>query len=38
MRIKLMNQTTKAQVGSDAVIIPTDDERFKIIIIPMDVM
>ncbi len=32
-----MNSQTKKQIGSDAVIIPTDDERFKIIAIPIDV-
>jgi hypothetical protein len=37
MRVKIMHSQTKQQIGSDAVIIPTDDERFKIIAIPIDV-
>ena len=28
----------KRQVGSDIFIVPTDDERLKIVIIPMDVL
>jgi hypothetical protein len=29
---------TKRQVGSDIFIVPTDDERLKIVIIPLDVL
>jgi hypothetical protein len=29
---------TKKQIGSDIFIVPTDDEKLKIVIIPLDVL
>lgn len=34
MRVMNMDKQTKKQVGSDIFIIPTDDERLKIVLIP----
>ncbi len=37
MRVAHIDKTgTKAQVGSDIFIVPTDDERLKIVLIPYD--
>jgi hypothetical protein len=40
MKVAHMDKGTagKRQVGSDIFIVPTDDERLKIVIIPMDVL
>lgn len=38
MRAKYLHPETKKQLGSDLVIIPTDDDRLKIIIIPIDII
>ncbi len=35
---KSPSSQTKAQRGSDILILPTDDERLKIVIIPMDTL
>ena len=34
MRVKHMD--SRKQIGSDIVVIPTDDDRLKIMIIPLD--
>lgn len=34
--VKHVNPSTKKQIGSDIFVVPTDDERLKIIIIPVD--
>ena len=36
MRVKHIDSSSRRQVGSDIAIIPTDDERLKIVIIPID--
>jgi hypothetical protein len=36
--MKVAHIDKKKQVGSDIFIVPTDDERLKIVIIPMDVL
>jgi hypothetical protein len=38
LRVRHINQVSRKQVGSDIAIIPTDDERLKIVIIPSDVL
>jgi hypothetical protein len=36
IRVKHIDSKSNKQVGSDIALIPTDDERLKIIIIPVD--
>lgn len=36
--MRVTDKSQKKSIGSDILIVPTDDERLKIVIIPMDVL